>query len=134
MDLSLNSYQKVYIKRTTTKRTLQKQHGDKNSLSIFFPFTVFYFTHLLNYLFMFSKKFLCSFLPFQLLFRTNKSVPDRNLKIINCSTIYTFPSYFAYDGTIRNFHKLREYFTLTFLGTCTTIRSSNTIATANLSC
>ena len=81
----------------------------------FFFFYSFLFYTFVNFLICVFKNFFnVLFCPFNWLSATNKSVLDKNLKTITCPTIYTFPSYFASDGTVRNFHKWMEYFTQVF--------------------
>ena len=100
---------------------------------IFFFFYSFYTS--VNFLiYVFKNFFYVLFCSFNCFFGTNKSLLDRNLKTITCSMISTFPSYFASDATVRNFPKFWWNILLRFLGTCSTIPSFNTIATANLSC
>ena len=91
-----------------------------------FTFTGFCFTHLLTILFMFSK-------TFDSFFGINKFVVDRNLKTINCSKIYTFPSYFASDDTVRKIHKLMDKLTQAFRN-MPNYPFLNTRTTENLSC
>ena len=80
-----------------------------------FSFFSFLFHTFVNFLiYVFKTFFYVLFCPFNCFFGLNKSVQDRNLKTISCSMIYTFPSYFTSDGTVRNFYKLMEYFTLVF--------------------
>ena len=82
---------------------------------LLFPFSVFLFYAFENFLiYVFKNFFYVLFCPLNCFFGTNKSVLDKNLKTITCSTIYTFPSYLASDDTVRNFHKLMEYFTQAF--------------------
>ena len=81
----------------------------------FFPFSVFLFYAFVNFLiYVFKNFFDVLFCPLNCFFGTNKSALDKNLKTITCSTIYTFPSYLTSDDTVRNFHKLMEYFTQAF--------------------
>ena len=99
----------VLYKADTAKITWRQK------LFIFFFILQFFILHIceLSYLY-FQKKIYVPFYPFNCFFGINKSVLNSNLKTITSSTIYRFPSYFASDGTVRNFHKLMEYFTQVF--------------------
>ena len=103
---------KFFTIKLSIKQKCKYNMTTKIIYQFLFTFTVFCFTHLLTFLFLFSK-------TFDSFFGINKFVLDRNLKTINCFKIYTFPSYFASDDTVRKIHKLMDK--LKFLGTCPTI-------------
>ena len=87
----------------------------RQKLAYFFSFTVFYFTHLLTPLCMFSKTFFIFFFClFNWFFGANKYILNRNLKTITYSKIYKFHSYFPSNVTVKSFYKLMEYFTQVF--------------------
>ena len=103
---------KFFTIKLSIKQKCKYNMTTKIIYQFLFTFTVFCFTHLLTFLFLFSK-------TFDSFFGINKFVLDRNLKTTNCFKIYTFPSYFASDDTVRKIHKLMDK--LKFLGTCPTI-------------
>ena len=92
---------KFFTIKLSIKQKCKYNMTTKIIYQFLFTFTVFCFTHLLTFLFLFSK-------TFDSFFGINKFVLDRNLKTTNCFKIYTFPSYFASDDTVRKIHKLMD--------------------------
>ena len=83
-------------------------------INFFFFYSFLFYIFANFFIYVFKNFFYAFFCLFNCFFGTNKSVLDMNLKTITCSTIYAFPSYFASDVTVGNFHKLMEYFTQVF--------------------